>query len=121
MKKEAEEKGEGAVPKTKFYWIATGTNTTFEPVNIILPEGIVVLEYRWNLGDGTETFGKQVGHTYIAENPELIVSLTVLDSRLLEWTFFKTIPVLAAYEKESKEKESESESGATSTIAVGLA
>jgi hypothetical protein len=42
--------------------------------------GVPIIEYRWDLGDGTIKFGPTVGHTYSVPNQSLIAKLEVKDS-----------------------------------------
>lgn len=48
--------------------------------DVIAPPGVVIIEYRWRFGDGTESYGPVVTHTYQVANPSTRCVLTVLDS-----------------------------------------
>jgi hypothetical protein len=41
---------------------------------------IPIIEYRWNMGDGTIKFGQTVGHTYNVPNQSLTAKLEVKDT-----------------------------------------
>jgi hypothetical protein len=41
---------------------------------------VPIIEYRWDLGDGTIKSGSVIGHTYNVPNPSLTVKLEVKDS-----------------------------------------
>src|SRR4051812_48799927 len=42
--------------------------------------GYPIIEYRWDLGDGTTKYGQTVGHIYNVPNPSLTAKLEVKDS-----------------------------------------
>lgn len=94
------------MPKVDFSWSPVGAAVTFNfagnsyppagprfeafytPVNqlvtfvaaVTVSAGINIIEYRWDLGDGTIKYGSTVGHTYNVPNPSLTAKLEVLDS-----------------------------------------
>src|SRR4051794_17982149 len=43
-----------------------------------LPAGLLILEYKWDFGDGSIGFGATVAHQYLAANFSTQVSLNVL-------------------------------------------
>lgn len=44
------------------------------------PQGVAIIEYRWDLGDGNTKFGQTIGHTYGVPNQSLTAKLEVTDS-----------------------------------------
>lgn len=95
-----------AMPRPDFSWTPIGAPLTFSfagnsyppagarfaafytPVNqlitfvadVTVEAGYPVIEYRWDLGDGTIKFGSTVGHTYSVPNQSLTAKLEVRDS-----------------------------------------
>lgn len=92
-------------PKVDFSWSPVGAAITFNfagnsyppagsrfeafytPVNQLITfvatvtaPTINIVEYKWDLGDGTIKYGVTVGHTYNVPNPSLTAKLEVLDS-----------------------------------------
>lgn len=95
------------LPKIDFSWSPIGAPITFSfagntyppagprfasyltPVNELITFEASVLEdiaeasivqYRWDLGDGTVKYGSTVGHTYVVPNPSTSVALEVTDA-----------------------------------------
>lgn len=60
------------------------------------PPGVTILEYHWTFGDGTEGFGPTVTHTFEVVDPNIEVTLTVIDSRNQRWSVAR--PVNLVYE-----------------------
>lgn len=66
---------------SRYAAVLTSTNTalTFTS-SIVVPPGMSAIEYRWNFGDGSFSYGPVVTHTYIAPSPQTAVSLVVTDN-----------------------------------------
>lgn len=100
------EKAPSSLPKINFTWSPVGAavsysiggnsyppaGTRFEafytPVNqlltfvasAVLPTGVAITEWRWDMGDGNQKYGSTVSHTYVVPNPATSVRLEALDS-----------------------------------------
>lgn len=94
------------LPKVNFTWDPVGAAVTYSfagnnyppagarfeafytPINQLITftaqvtpaTGTSIVQYRWELGDGTVKYGSIVGHTYIVPNPSLSAKLEVIDS-----------------------------------------
>jgi endoglucanase len=66
-------------PIAAFTRTANGLTVTFDGSNSDDPDGQVI-NYSWNLGDGTVVTGQTVTHTYL-DDGEVTVTLTVTDNR----------------------------------------
>lgn len=55
------------------------TSITFTATAIV-PPGIFVSEYKWDLGDGTIGYGPSIAHTYIAAVSQMAATVTITDS-----------------------------------------
>lgn len=66
---------------TRFEAFFTPTNQliTFVAVTTVAA-GVPIIEYRWDLGDGTIKYGSTVGHTYNVPNQSLTAKLEVTDA-----------------------------------------
>ncbi len=62
---------------------------------VIPPPGVTILQYRWDFDDGTIAFGPRPTHTFVAAPNDLQVTLTVLDSRHLQWSTSHTLTIVA--------------------------
>lgn len=69
-----------SIVNTPLVFDAIGQESLLNP-HVEPPPGVTVLEYLWNFGDGTEGYGPVVTHTYKVLDPELQVTLTIVDSR----------------------------------------
>lgn len=95
-----------AMPRPDFTWSPIGAAVTFSiagnayppagarfaayytPVNqlvtfvadVKVDSNYPIMEYRWDMGDGTTKFGQTIGHTYSVPNPSLTCKLEVKDS-----------------------------------------
>lgn len=93
-------------PTANFTWSPVGASVTFNfagnsyppagarfdafytPVNQIVTfvgtatpaSGTAIVQYKWDLGDGTILYGSTVAHTYSVPNPSLAAKLEVTDS-----------------------------------------
>jgi hypothetical protein len=56
-----------------------------------LPTGLVIVEYKWDFGDGTIGFGATVAHQYLAANYATQVALNVLMSNGKRFTRHKIL------------------------------
>lgn len=46
----------------------------------VVPSGLAIVEYRWDMGEGTIKYGSVITHTYITAAPGTTVNLTVTDT-----------------------------------------
>lgn len=78
-----------AAEETKPEW-------TKEP-HIVLPPGTVIDTYVWSFGDGTEESGsslEKVSHLYKVGDPDMKVTLTVVDSHNNRWSCARPISMI---------------------------
>lgn len=75
----------------------TNTALTFT-ASVVTPPGstgLIPLEYKWKMGDGTILYGPVVTYTYVAAVPQLTVSLIVTDQNLMQYTRQKPLNLRA--------------------------
>lgn len=63
----------------KSYWGANQV-LTFTATPTLAP-GVSAVEYKWDMGDGTTLYGLSALHTFTTIGPDIIVKLTLTDSR----------------------------------------
>lgn len=92
------------LPKIDFSWTPIGANVTYSfagnnyppvgsrfaatytPVGQVITftattdTTVPIVQYRWDLGDGTVKFGEMIGHTYVVPNPSAAASLEITDA-----------------------------------------
>jgi hypothetical protein len=61
------------------YTTPANTLLTFT-ATAIAPGGVVILEYKWDFGDGTIGYGSSVAHTYTVASYQTQATLVVTDS-----------------------------------------
>lgn len=49
--------------------------------SIVIPAGLIAVEYKWNFGDGSIGYGSTVTHTYTVASPQTACTLSVRDNR----------------------------------------
>lgn len=60
---------------------------------VTLPSGLVVTNYLWEWGDGTQGFGSVASHTFKAAAPETQVNLIITDSQRNTWNKSKLLNI----------------------------
>jgi len=65
-----------------------------EREHVITPPGVSILEYFWDFGDGHTGYGPIVTHTYEVADPNMAISLTVLDSLGREFSTSKALSLV---------------------------
>lgn len=64
---------------------------------VIPPPGVQILEYFWDFGDGTHDYGPVTKHVYRVADPNLSVTLTVVDSRNMRFSAAKPLNLISTH------------------------
>jgi hypothetical protein len=67
-------------PRFAAYYTPIGQVITFTAHVLSVSDEAPIVQYRWDLGDGTVKFGSEVSHTYVVPNPSTAAALEVTDS-----------------------------------------
>ncbi len=90
-------------PVANFTYAASGLTVTFNASSSYDPDGSIV-SYAWDFGDGANTTGEVVSHTY-SRPGNYTVTLTVTDDDGLTATTSKTIRVQPSSDKKEQLKQ----------------
>lgn len=72
---------------------AVGAASPSNP-KVVAPNGVTIIQYLWNFGDGTIGFGPQPSHTYTTQSPGAEVVLIVTDSRGMRFSCAKPLNLI---------------------------